>query len=148
MQKIWGPKSASFDELNGQWVTFPNGKSYLLPVLARETKLVPQFDDEDGDVSLVVQHGDDELAALVDRFLALVSRVGTNPLTGDVVPKVNGQGQLVVTPAAYAEVVKMLKALLNRNYSFSNGELGSILSLTRPQLGQLISAVVTHLLRE
>src|SRR4051812_26904895 len=63
---------SGIDERRSEWVSFPNGKFYLLPVVARHQKIVPEFSD-DGSVAVHIEAADDTLAKLVDQFFEMVT---------------------------------------------------------------------------
>src|SRR5258706_2011444 len=60
------------DESKSQWLAWQDAKLYLLPVVARQQKVVPTFND-DGTVSVEIAQQDQELTPLLASFFNLVA---------------------------------------------------------------------------
>jgi Flp pilus assembly secretin CpaC len=116
------------NERSSRWVAFPKS-AYLLPLVGRSDKYVPVV-DEDGQITLKVEHADSELSALVDRFYSTVAMVA--------------DGEIAASFENYADFIKLVKRLLQTNYDLPDSEVLSLLTLTQTELSALFGNVLKH----
>jgi hypothetical protein len=113
------------------WVNFPNGKAYMLPIIARHQKMVPVFDEEGGCSVKVIAH-DPTLADMVDQFLLTIA---------------NTEGsQIEATANAYGSFMRLVKALIQANYDLTDAEVAEVLTASGAELSRMWSAILLHVL--
>jgi hypothetical protein len=132
VEKVFEPKSGAWDELKSEWVGFPNGKSYLLPVIMREQTIKPVFGTDK--VTVEVQCADEKLGPLVDGYIATVLEV-----------KDTGGIQSEESLGAF---FGLIRHLLLRNYAFTDEQLTAILTSTNQQIAVLFAAITKHVTRK
>lgn len=119
------------DEVKCSWVIFPNAKQYLLPIVDKDQKLVPVFND-DGTVTMKVEIPDMAMAELVQKFYFAVATVKGNVITA--------------TMEVYSDFMTLVRHLLLKNYDLTNDDLASILTLTRDDFKLLFANLMRHIL--
>jgi hypothetical protein len=133
-KKITEKLRPNIDERRSEWVCFPNGRQYLLPVVARHQKIVPTFSD-DGTVEVGVTKGDDHLANHIDAFLEILSTVD--------------QGNIILkTTESISAFFALVRKLLIINYDFSADDLQEILTVNNQQLKQLFNTILLHVVKQ
>lgn len=130
--QVTTPKAITWSEMDSEWVAFPNGKQYLLPVVSRDGKYTPIF-QEDGTISLEVKKVDTEVDELLGQFLNLFSTYQPE--------------QWSWTTDMVAVFLRLVRHLLLRNYLLSASELSGLLTMDAKQLGSLVTSIFNHLRR-
>jgi hypothetical protein len=120
------------NERNSGWVTFPNGKEYLLPIVARDQTLVPEF-HEDGSVGMEIIPGDKEVALLVTKMLELAATVDNGEIW-------------IRTKETYLEFFQLMRRLLLTNYEYTEPEIAGLLTLNNVQISAAFEAILKHIL--
>lgn len=121
------------DEARSEWVTFPDGKRYLLPILRRFETVEPTF-DENGGVTVKVHSSYPELVKLQDEFINSFATLG-----GQVTITRNEDGGIVsVSPTVLLLFLQMVRALLAVNYDLKPEQLSKLLTMTHEQSGVLM----------
>jgi len=128
-EKVYAPKSKNWSEVDSRWLMLHNGKLYLLPVINKSIKYIPEW-QEDGSVQLIRKDAD-ELGVLMDKFMYCVVQ--------------SNLGEVIFNLAAYSDFMNLMKALINRNYDFNKEEMIKLLTLTTDQLHHLVNTIVRHI---
>lgn len=126
--KVYEPKSTTWNEIDSHWVMLHNGKMYLLPIVNRSIKYIPEW-NEDGTVNLIRKDAD-ELGVLVDKFMYCVTQ--------------SALGEVIFNLGAYSDFMNLVKTLIKRNYNFNQEEIVKLLTLTSDQLHYLVNNIIRH----
>lgn len=144
-QKAFDGLKPGTDERKSDWVVFPNGRQYLLPLVSRQQKYVTEFDDA-GNPTIKIVSSDPEATAFVEAFIELS---GENM---DV--KEDEQGTIPVVAAVIMRsddhlvaLMKLVRHLLLTNYDFTNAHLTDIVAVDPISLVRLYQNILAHILR-
>jgi hypothetical protein len=122
----------SYNEKTSSWVDIPawRGK-YLLPKIATNRKFVPVF-YQDGSVGQEPIDLDPDLAKLADEFVYSTTA------------EVAKEKKILVGLATYGKFIKLLKALILKNYDLPDEQLTQMLSFNAQELVEMFQIIFVH----
>ncbi len=122
------------DMRNSSWVMFPDGRHYLLPKYMN-IKYSPLFDENGEITSINFGEVNTAISDYVDTFLLEIKP----PVEKD------GQTYLSNTTVVLTAMLKMLKHMLEINYTWDLETYKVVLTLRPDQLGQMVKVMLDHI---